>query len=157
MSLSRIGAAALISMALACGGTSDDKPQPPADTSASGAAFTGTFGDSAKPDTAKPIATAGETGATGGNGSGRGSAGTTDTGTVRPTGAGTTDTSSAGAGSGGRPGTLDTASTTTPGRVNAHVFRPTAGVYDTAVAPPPAPSAPRRTTRGAIPLAGVHR
>ncbi len=156
MALSRVGAAVLASMILACDGAKE-KPQSPADTLPSGGAFSGAFGDSAKPDTTKPPPV--DTGATGRHG-GNPTAGTTDTGTVSSTGAGTTDTataSSRNSGGRGQAGTLDTASATTKGWVDPHALRPTAGVYDTAGAPPPASVGLRRITRRVSRRAGVHR
>lgn len=140
MSLTRIGVAGFVSMILACGGTSDEKSQQPADTASPAGTFSGTFGDSAKPDTTRQQPPPVDNGASGRHG-GNPTAGTTDTGMVAPTGAGTTDTASA----------------PTSGRVDARSRRPAAGVYDTAVAPGPPPAAPLRKTRAAILRAGVHR
>lgn len=139
MILTRIGVAAVVSGVLACGGTSDDKSQQPVDTTSQAGTFSGAFGDSAKPDTTRPQqpVDAGASGRQGGNPK----AGTTDTGMVAPAG----------------PGTTDTASATTRGTVDARARRPAAGVYDTALAPPPPSAAPLRKTRQAMRSAGVHR
>jgi hypothetical protein len=135
MILSRIIAgAALVTIVFGCGDRNNNPP-PGTDTSQAGSAFTGAFGDSAKPDTTRPSAPTGTN--TTGNGGGNTPVGTTDTEAVTPGNVGTTDTVTAGAG----------------GRVDPRVYRPTPGVYDTA----PAPMMLQKKRSGVAQKAGVHR
>jgi hypothetical protein len=138
MKFSRNVSLVFVATLFGCGDAKHEQ-QPPEDTSASSTSFTGSFGDSAKPDTTKP--TPSSTTPAPPPADNRPTAGTTDTGMVRPSGAGTTDTAAVSAG----------------GRLGTHVYRPTAGVYDTAVAPPPVPTGLQGKKRITARSAGVHR